>query len=421
MTNPYRRVLFGALLGCIFWITGCSSSAVPINPGIQSQSPLGNTEASQSAPIAPQAAGQAAASLTTQSVSARPEVINCPQVSGKPSIACCSYVQSKLSGPSSACNPTPAPAPKPVGTFAPDSPGVDSSRRYPTSIGGGAIAQVSQGAVVGITWVCATTITYTPCPSSVNSNWSGSSNGLSVDFSSFSTSGGASTTEFFTTSASTPVGVYSANVCLSSQQNYSSAPICSSFLIQVISSVMQPIDVTSISPNEIIELQMAPANFKGAQILNGGHLYLEVYDNGVPRGGQYPLQAGPSGNPVGCCMVIQSYTQQVLADPGIDITSYVTNYQLAQKYNSYVNYQKAANVPNYNFLTFNSNSWTTGLLLSTGISEATIEGWVATLMTRSLLSPPAYTNGAPIIPCFQASVRLPLLQPLTSQYGGCAL
>lgn len=100
MTNPYRRVLFGALLGCIFWITGCSSSAVPINPGIQSQSPLGNTEASQSAPIAPQAAGQAAASLTTQSVSARPEVINCPQVSGKPSIACCSYVQSKLSGPS---------------------------------------------------------------------------------------------------------------------------------------------------------------------------------------------------------------------------------------------------------------------------------------------------------------------------------
>lgn len=86
MTNPYRRVLFGALLGCIFWITGCSSSAVPINPGIQSQSPLGNTEASQSAPIAPQAAGQAAASLTTQSVSARPEVINCPQVSGKPQL-----------------------------------------------------------------------------------------------------------------------------------------------------------------------------------------------------------------------------------------------------------------------------------------------------------------------------------------------
>ena len=125
-------------------------------------------------------------------------------------------------------------------------------------------------------------------------------------------------------------------------------------------------------------------------------------------------------------MVTQQYTENFFTDRSVDITTFVGSTSLVALANNYtVNQsQTPPYVPQYDPIALNRNSYVDGLLLKTGLSQATIDQLVAQLTANQLLEPIAYGSGARLLPCFQARLHLLVALPLgstLSTYPSCAL
>ena len=334
--------------------------------------------------------------------------------------------QSTLSRPAIVCpscpHPTPTPIPK-LGTFTAHSAQQDTVRHYPSSVYGGALVQVSQGASVAIPWYCVTTAGGA-CPSNVTAYWSGGSSntGLSVSFNTTVSSGAGPTTEYFTADPNLPPGLYSADVCLSSPQSFANGPECVSFLIAVTpapnASFQAPPNPGSLQTTILLQLGHANSS-SGSPLANFGHLYLSVYYGGIPS--NFAFQSGPKYQAAipPALLEVQGYTQQTMTDPAIDVTPYASLNSLGLEQSVYLSYQSLSPpfVPAYTGVSINSNTYIDAMLLDAGVSQATITGWVQRLQNATGLNALAFGNGSAITQCLikRTAARL---RPLT--YGGCA-
>jgi len=392
------RLFVGLILSTS--LIACSASERGFTPSTPSAIAL---EAGAGRLPAPQAISSAASSVASKNVAiASPQVV-CPPGPTCPTLA-----------------PSPTPKPTAVGTLQPMSQEANIAAKHPTSVGGGALLEVSQGATVAITWICEIKILAVPCPSNVLSTWSGTaSSGLSVAFDPITTTGAEPTTEYFTASDSTPPGLYSASSCLQSEESSSTTPSCFVFLIDVVSSTITPPAIPTAAPGQSVKLQIGPAALSsgGLKIPGQGHLYVELYSNGIAIS---TLEAGPFLAQNGDLdLFVQFYTEFPYTDPGVDISTAVAQSSLVTAYINYLGYQGNGDVPQY-LPNMNSNTWADGLLLAQGVSQTTINGWASTLQNASGLATTGFSNGSAAEPCFFPVGRIALAQPLTmTNFGGC--
>ena len=302
------------------------------------------------------------------------------------------------------------------------SPQANLSRKYPTSIGGGALLEVTQGATVAISWICVDGFG-APCSSTLYSTWSAQTvpPGLTAAFTPVTTVGAGATTEAFTASTTAPPGLYPASSCLtSSGYDTLGTTVCINFIISVESSNIAPVPSPPVSAGQTVKLQIAPAISGSQPIAGQGHLYFAFYTNGILTSEE---QSGPYGPLLALRLYEQKYTEFAYSDPGIDITPYISQQNVVYWYDVYLGYQGGGQAPSYNALSFNSNTWADGLLLVQGIPQSTITGWLNRLSALSGLGTTAAPNGSIIEPCFQPIGRIGFvrLRRATSIYGGCTI
>lgn len=297
-----------------------------------------------------------------------------------------------------------------INKLKPGSSEIDTSGRVRKESGGGSgVPYVSQGATLLLIWYCVDQYGNL-CPLNVVANWTGyAPPGISAAFNPTSTIGGGAAVEAFTVQQNTPVGTYGVNACLTITGLVGQA--CQSFLINVVSSYIQqqPVPVAP-APGVTLKLQLASAKFPlfNFQVLNFGHLYITSYINGVPTN---IYQAGPGLAPNGDLdLLVESYNQFPLADPGIDITSSIKIWNVINESNKYLGWQHSNQTPNY-LINMNSNTFITGILLSNGIPQSTVYGWVNSLASQLNYNPVGYNNGPAITPCFYYGVGGNLVSP----------
>lgn len=375
--STMKRLLVscGFLFGALLSVTGCSSDSARV-PAVRNATSASADEIRRS---------------SVQSMQTSPQIC----IAGAPNCG--------------RPDPTPQPTTAPVLRLQPMSQDANIAARYPTSVGNGALLEVSQGATVQIDWECADGY-LNPCPYNVVSFWTGTaSNGLSVSFSPQSTRGGALATEFFTASTTANPGLYGASSCLASPQNFVSAPICKTFLINVVSSDLPSIPAPSAVPGMAVKLQISKAGTNNIMIPGQGHLYVELYVNGVAT---TQLQAGPL--PAGGVLLLaaEKFQQFPYTQPSEDISSFVFQSTLITNYNNYLANQKANLEPSYNVAGTNSNTWADGLLLSAGMPQSAIDNAVSKLSAKAGLTLTGYSYGSSVEQCFlSTNGRIVFVQP----------
>lgn len=297
-------------------------------------------------------------------------------------------------------------------SFGPMSPDADpGSGTKPTFKSNGVgILQVEQGATLLLQWVCESYDQFGnplgPCPSGTTTYWATGSvpGAFQAGFSPSVTDGGSTTTEWFTAQTTAQPGTYGVYACYAmSYEGQSVGNGCVAFPIEVIAATTNPLPTPSPGLHLSVKLQISTAGVSGGPIPGQGHLYIELYANGAPF---TSLQAGCRGNPIQCAsgigskLVAAKFSQYPLKQPGVDISSAVSQSGLIVRYNMYQYYQSIGDEPNYSATSMNSNTWADGLLLSAGASPSQISAWVTELKAASGLSPTAFENGAELIPCF---------------------
>jgi len=292
----------------------------------------------------------------------------------------------------------------------------------PLSGPGSALVVITAGATAALQWYCVDQFGYL-CAGTTAENWSASAPGVGVGFSSTVTTGAGPTIEYFSTTTSTPPGNYPGTTCITSYTGTN----CVYFVIQVVSATNQPVSPPTFSPSQAVKIQIGPVLINPlpnhqVQITGYGHLYIELYVNGSPQQGVRPYQAGPlvtSSDTNSYLLGIQEYSQSPLTDPSVDITAYTNAGNLTALYNNYLYFQSQGYLPYYSLLSLNSNSWVDGMLLSAGISQSTIDGWVSKLQFAAGENAIAYGDGSLLQSCFQLIHRPPPARRLPRSYGGC--
>jgi hypothetical protein len=349
-------VVCGAILLAVSLATGCSSnSSIPTTSGnVVTIAGAQNTSSASSAVTSLN-------NITSRSLATAEPNNYCPT---------CTPLPIK----------TPTPAPKTTPTPATQIP---SSVHLANEIkadqfelpGSTNTIQQSQGNTFSEAWVCILLSTQTVCPSSGVSAWSGSvtsltgsSGGITVNFTPQTTTGAATTIEQFVIPPNAPVGIYTASACLVAIGNQDSAPHCVSWTLVVLPLKFSPIAIPTYSPSQEVVLELGAANIPGlgVPIPYSGHLYIQEFISGLPA--PIMFEAGPSNISAGEALdflYTADYAESSVTDAQIDLGQYgITVAQLANLENQYIGYQYAnstqpsGNAPfiyNYNALTLNSN------------------------------------------------------------------
>jgi hypothetical protein len=145
-----------------------------------------------------------------------------------------------------------------------------------------------------------------------------------------------------------------------------------------------------------------PSGGGNQQVLNGGHLYIEYWSNHVPVR-VVPLQAGSVNGKIHPA----NFPQNVIADPHfyfafLRVQALSFSQTLEFKSSQYEARVPGSAAPTYDPVNLNSNSWIDGLLLSSGVSQGTIDQFVFTLTGASggTRYPYAYGAGNTLVPLF---------------------
>lgn len=151
---------------------------------------------------------------------------------------------------------------------------------------------------------------------------------------------------------------------------------------------------------DAISMGLSTANsqfgsFGNGQVLNGGHLYIAFWSNHVPVVAIPLLQAGNVGGKIRYAV----FPQNVTGDTHfyfalLRVQALTLSQTLVYKKDQYGLNTPGDVAPNYDGPNLNSNSWAAGLLLSSGISQGTIDQFVTTLNNASFGSKYPFGYGA---------------------------
>lgn len=136
-------------------------------------------------------------------------------------------------------------------------------------------------------------------------------------------------------------------------------------------------------------------SFGSPQVLNGGHLYVAYWSNHIPVVTRPLLQAGNIADKIR----FAKFTQNVLADPHFYFSlaraqALSLSHTLDYKKDQYGAHTPGDLAPAYIPASQNSNTWAAALLLSSGVSQGTIDQFVDHLSGATLYARYPYGYGA---------------------------